>query len=668
MAKNDVVLLDSILKQKSVEQHVDIGEIFEKFVLEQILKNYDLSNEEIAFGWTDGSLDGGIDGFYVLVNGLLVTDASDFSWPRTGAEIEVYLITCKHRDTFQQTSLDAMLASLQEIFDLTRNTQELLGSYSSDIRKCREIFIATYHNLSLHRPVLKFKIIYASRGDTELLGKSIAARADQIIELLSKYFSACSASFQALGASELVGLYREIKSFSLDLPVQECLTASQEGYVVLAHLRDYKEFVSDEKGKLRRYLFDSNVRAYLGANLVNVDIAETLSNLGSPNFWWLNNGVTILATSASIVGKCLKLKDIQIVNGLQTTESIYRHYSLNEPNPNDKRSLLIKVIVTQEEDIRDQVIRATNNQSLVEPAALHATDHIQRDIEDILLRHDWYYERRTNFYKNEGRPDARILSPLILATGSVALLLKNPVQSSRLKQKHLRTDEAYQSVYSTQFPLDAWPKVPELMRISENGLIRHFSRQKGGKAQYLSALRGPLAYVITVRLIGSFSYSHRQLATINTSIVTDEFINDCLSAMASFGGSLTRHTINSGRFSQTLLRMKELWSIEGDVFEGRRQLSSRRFNGREGERFVLTEEFLEAVNKALPPQPWKKGTAHQIAKNLGVERHRVSHAITTLVKRGVWLKQRNGIVYDKAGNEIMRDPTRVYTFPLIEPS
>ena len=310
------------------------------------------------------------------------------------------------------------------------------------------MFIAAFRQLSLYRPELKFSLIFASRGDTSQLGESLSARARQLEELFNQYFSASAAKFTALGATELVELHREVKSFALDLPVQECLTAGQEGYVVLARLKDYCLFVQDDRGALRRYLFDSNVRAYLGKNLVNADISETLMADVGPNFWWLNNGVTILATSASLVGKMLKLRDIQIVNGLQTTESIYRHFAHSSIKESEERSLLVKVIVSQDESVRDQVIRATNNQSAVEPAALHATDRIQRNIEDILLRNDWYYERRTNYYRNEGRPEARIISPLELAVGSVALLLKDCIKSSKLRQKNLRAPEAYNAVYS----------------------------------------------------------------------------------------------------------------------------------------------------------------------------------------------------------------------------
>ncbi|WFP48955.1 AIPR family protein [Methylomonas sp. EFPC3] len=659
MAKNDAVLLDSLLQQQlAAKPDTDVGELFERFVLEQILKNFDLSNEELDFGWTDGSLDGGIDGFYVLVNGRLLTDPKDFSWPRSAAEIQVFLVTCKHHDTFQQVPLDAMLASVQELFDLSRNTANLTGSYSAEIRKCREVFIAAFRQLSLYRPTLSFKVIYASRGDTRLLGDSVSARAKQLTTLLSSYFSASTATFTALGASELVELHREVKSFALDLPVQECLTADQEGYVVLARLKDYGVFVSDDKGQLRRYLFDSNVRAFLGGNLVNVDIAQTLANPLAPNFWWLNNGVTILATSASLVGKTLKLKDIQIVNGLQTTESIYRHYATSPSQQEDRRSLLVKVIVSQEESVRDQVIRATNNQSLVEPAALHATDRIQRNIEEILIRHDWYYERRTNYFKNEGRPEARIISPLVMATGSVALLLKNPVKSSKLKQKHLRTTEAYQAVYSETFPIDAWPVVAALIRGAEIAILRSQQARHGGRGQYLSAWRGLLAYLAAVRTLGTFSYSLRQLASLDVSLLTETYMSECWTAMVDALGGLGSNKLNEGRLTRITEAVTSLWALSGQPTDGRRDIPSIATYQVQAPKSTEPEEFLKAVNDALPPQPWKPGVHITVAQQIKVKPFRVSKAIQTLIARGVWMQQRDGVVFDQLGNELMRDETR----------
>lgn len=659
MAKNDIILIDTLLQQRSGESLIkDPGEVFEEFVLEQILKNFDLSQDELNFGWTDGSHDGGMDGFYVFVNGRLLNDPTDFTWPRSAAEIQVYLITCKHSSTFLQAPLDAMLASVQELFDLSKTNSELSGKYSPALKQCRDMFIAAFRQLSLYRPTLSFSIIYATRGDTTILGDSISARGEQLISLLNSYFSASRTTFTTLGATELVELYRQVKSFSLDLPVQECLTAGQEGYVVLARLNDYCNFVRDERRELRRYLFDSNVRAFLGVNLVNEDIAETLNTSTAPNFWWLNNGVTILATSASLVGKTLKLKDIQIVNGLQTTESIHRHYSHTPAKQGDIRTLFVKVIVSQEESIRDQVIRATNNQSTVEPAALHATDRVQRNIEEILLKFDWFYERRTNYYRNEGRPENRILSPLVLATGSVALLLKNPIRSSKLRQKHLRSTEAYQVVYSDHFPLNAWPVVASLIRGAENAILRS-SGKRVSRGKQISAWRGLLAYIAAVRLLGTYSYQLRELTSLNLSQVTDNFMNECWEEIAKVSGDLGSNKLEEIKVHDICTTLAKIWSISGHPTDGKRTLPTPIDPIPTPLVSSETDEFLESVNNALPPQPWKPGVHLEVARQLGIQPRRISRAIQTLIVQGIRLQQHDGIVYDTTGEEVMRDESRL---------
>ncbi|WP_076591792.1 AIPR family protein [Herminiimonas arsenitoxidans] len=659
MAKNDTILIDTLLQHHAAKNPTEqLSDVFEKFVMDQVLKNFDLTNEELNYGWVDGALDGGIDGFYVLVNGRLVTEASDFSWPRSGAEIQVYLITCKHQATFSQAPLDALLATVQDIFDLDRTNAELVGKYSPGIKKSRDAFAAAFRNLSLGRPSLSFNLIYASRGDATKLGESVAARAQQLTDLFQSYFSASTATFVPLGSTELVEMYREIRTFALDLPVQESLTAGQEGYVVLTSLHDYSSFVQDEKGQLRRYLFDSNVRAYLGENLVNDDITQTLANRDSPNFWWLNNGVTILATSASLVGKILKLKDIQIVNGLQTTESIHRFFSIknNVPPLEDKRSLLVKVIVSQEENIRDQVIRATNNQSTVEPAALHATDRIQRDIEDILLRYEWYYERRTNHYKNEDRPDARIISPLLIATGAVALLLKNPIKSSKFRQKILRSPEAYHLVYSEHFPLDVWPVVAALMRGSESSILRTKTVNRAILQKRVSAWRGVLSYFAAARLTGSCAFTHQCLISLDVNKLTDEFMDECWTEMFKAIANPNAPKANETHIMNIAQVFKTRWMVNGHPADGLRAIPEPT-NGSSFHR-TASEEFLKMVYDALPVQPWMTGVHHQVAKALNIKPSRASKAIQILMDRGSVYRQIDGIVYDDDGHEVSRDEAR----------
>jgi hypothetical protein len=526
MAKNDVVLLDGIIDDRVAAAYPssERDEVFEYLVLQEILKDYDPSADEIDCGWTDGRDDGGIDGFYVLVNGIILDDANSFSWPRSNASLDVYIVSCKHHDTFRQAPLDSMQATLHELLDLAIDADKLTGKYSEELIEVRDLLIAAYRRLSIGRPVVKFHMIYGSRGDASDIGESVVARAAQIKGTVEHLFSSCEATFRFVGASELVESHRRSKTFTLNLPFIEYLATGKESYVLLVPLDKYWRFVSDEDGSLRRYLFDSNVRDYLGTNQVNDDIARSLLDPGAPDFWWLNNGVTILATNAAIHGKTIQLQNIQIVNGLQTTETIFQHFSVGHSVSSD-RALLVKIIVSSDAQARDRIIRATNNQSPVEIAALHATDKIQRDIEDILARHSWYYERRRNYYRNIGKPPARFVTPVYVASAAITLILKNPAVASGLRSRFMRNQEGYETVFSDKFPVELWPILVDIYKRVDSSLLKISSRRTVAE-RFIGNWRSLVSFIVVSRLLGEFSYSTQKLLSMDTTLITDEFVKE----------------------------------------------------------------------------------------------------------------------------------------------
>lgn len=654
MAKNDLIVLDTILDQRCAEEgNSDRGEVFERFVLGQVLMNYDLNDEQIDSGWTDGALDGGIDGFYTLVNGHLVSDPSEHVWPKSSAEIDVFIISCKHHDTFQQATLDAILASAQELFDLSKQSQTMRGKYSGKILRSRECFSTAFRKLAITNPQIRVKIIYASRGDAGRVGATVAARGEQLVNLFSDLFSGVNASFETLGSAELVALHRRVKAFTLSLPFLEHL-ASQDGYIVLARLGDYARFVADENLELRRYLFDSNVRDYLNANSINVGIENTLADPEAPSFWWLNNGVTILATSAVATGKLLQVRDIQIVNGLQTTETLFKHFVRFGRYENEDKPILIKVIVSTDEQVRDKIIRATNSQSAVEVSALHATDPIQRDIESVLEAQDWFYERRTNYFKNAGRPAARIITTNFVAICSIALLLKNPEKAASYKAKHTREHEAYTMVFSKHYPIQVWPVVVSLMKAAETLLTQMRPIRGGGRGSATKKWRGVLAYVCAAACLKSYAFAPADLVALRVDTHTFKILGICYEAILPVLQRTPR--LSASAFTDACEAVARVYGIDGDCREGRRDLAPVR-----GPRVVinLTDKQLRQIQEALPAQPWKPLMHIAVARELGVSGAMVQAAIRTLISQGLCYEQIDGVVYDRDGLVVAKDEERV---------
>jgi hypothetical protein len=659
MAKNDVLLIDGI-----VDERVEIklpssrrDEAFEYLAFEQILKDFDLSREEIQSGSVDGRNDGGIDGFFIFVNGHLLVEPQSFVWPKSGALLEVWIITCKLHDTFRQAPLDNLVASISELFDLGLATEELKGEYSETIINCRENLKSAYRKLSAKMSGFSLNYSYSSRGNSEMVGESITARAEQIKAISHDCFGNLNVNFYFHGSAELVELHRKIPNFCLELPYSEVLSRG-ERYVLLANLKDYYGFVTDDN-KLRRYLFDSNVRDFMGINRVNEDIKDTLENEESPDFWWLNNGVTILATSASLVGGSIQLQDIQIVNGLQTTESIFNHF--NDGNNDSKnRSVLIKVIVSQDETIRDTIIRATNNQTNVELSSLHATDKIQRDIEDILEINGYFYERRKNYYLNLGHPLSEIITPLSLAAGFVNLILKSPSKATNLKSRFMRSDVSYEMVFSDKTLLSVWPKIAFILKYTDQVL-----EEIRGTERFLKRWRQIVSLISIARIFNTFDFNEKDLSQLDTNKYTKELIISTWEFFVSFRPQSMDS--NDWKKRSLLVDFCKEASTRFSINGLERVNISNKFQERgptvwesvNTNKILVTMDFALKVHNLLPPQPWKPGAQNSVIKELKCSTIEYRQAVILLIKEGLRSNQKDGVVYDQNGKVIGFDSERV---------
>lgn len=674
MATNDTLLLDGLIDDLlEKECSADRGKVFEFFALSQLLKEWDLSVDELASGWTDGRQDGGIDGFYVLVNGHCIRDISDFVWPKVSADIVVHIVTCKHADSFTQAALDALIASLTELLDLAIDDRDLKGAYSNAILTCRARLLVAYRKLAPRLSSFRVSISYASRGNRDSgIGVEVRSRADQILNLVQECFSGAQVDFEFIGASELVELNRRRPKYSLDLPFVASLSSSGANYVLLVNLEDYFRFCCDESGKLRRYLFDSNVRDFMGLNRVNEDIAQTLGDPSAPDFWWLNNGVTILATNAWSTSNTLHMENVQVVNGLQTTESIFRHFSgelgrfsgvVEGQGLSERRSVMVKVVSSVDESARDRIIRATNNQTSVEQISLHATEKIQRDIEEALFRMGLHYERRKNFYVNQGVAINSIVTPMYLAAGILTLgRRREPWSAVALKQRHLRAGGLYDEIFSERPGLKVLGPIASVLKAVDRILeeVRPGNESEG----FLKRNRFLLALLTVARKFGTFNYTDINLSGLNC----DENFSDLIrSTWAMVPASQYRSGKSKGEVCNICQHFAEKAGIS-DIERIRGSGNVVRehnleFFRRKYVAVVVSEDFIERVFAALPPQPWKPGLHSVLSARLGCSIKEYFAAVEKLIESGRVLRQRDGVLYAPDGSVQGYDPERVAIGP-----
>ena len=321
--------------------------------------------------------------------------------------------------------------------------------------------------------------------------------------------------------------------------------------------------------------------------------------------------------------------------------------------------MLVKVVVSKDDAVRDAIIRATNNQTSVELASLHATDKIQRDIEDILFRKGLFYERRKNYYVNLGHSPQDIVTPLYLASGYVSLVLKHPQKATLLRSKFMRSPEAYDEVFSINAPIEVWPQIAAILKITDKAL-EDVRPTASTTDRFLKNWRYMVSFGVVSLLLGKFDFSNQDLMNLNINDYSEQKVADIwywLNTHFPQGSKSSKWTSRNN----VLAACKELeleFGVTGyRTFEAR--IDPVNLLVQQAEKPSLTEDFISRVKALLPQQPWKPGIHRSISTKLDCNTSLYFAAVDALIEEGYFYRQRDGVLYDPEGNVVSFDPDRV---------
>ena len=145
-------------------------------------------------------------------------------------------------------------------------------------------------------------------------------------------------------------------------------------------------------------LFYSNPRDWQDYNEVNTEIKTTLESDAKSRFVLMNNGITVIARDVRPTGNKFVIEDYQIVNGCQTS-----HVLFNIADHKDESVMVpVRLIGTQDEEVVNSIIRATNRQTQVTEDQFFALQEFPKQLEAFFqafpAAQKLYYERRSRQY------------------------------------------------------------------------------------------------------------------------------------------------------------------------------------------------------------------------------------------------------------------------------
>ena len=508
MSETDVKVIDEILseKQKEIAPNLDEGEFFEFFAAQQVLRNYASSPTDIQngiVGGGNGGSDGGLDGFYLLVNGRFVSDleaAEDLKSLKQNVVIDLILIQSSREQRFTMDRVLRMSEAVENILSLGRNPEDFTEQYNESLLEAINRFRTAHRVLAGKFPTLNVSYFYITKGDRDKIAADVQRKADGLEEKTRTLLATVTvAKFIFVGARELIELAIRPPKTASPLNYVGSMDSPKGGYAAFVKLSDFYRFIT-EGDEMIDHLFDFNVRDYQGDVEVNKGIRDTLTDQPAiEDFWWRNNGITIVATRVKPGGhRELVIEDPYIVNGLQTSQELFDYFHDNaEALAKDDRQALIRIIASTDSETQDSIIRATNSQTGMGPASLWATDPIHRDLERLFPSAGLYYDRRKNYWRNRDIPLAKIVSIQDLAQSIISMVLRAPDDararpSKYFKQKNLAL---YKRVFAAWFPIDIYTACAITRKRAEAHLrlVEPDSRHRNNLLFYVLLVVGCLA-------------------------------------------------------------------------------------------------------------------------------------------------------------------------------
>ena len=370
--------------------------------------------------------DTGIDAIAIIVNNNLVTDVDtveDLLTLNGYLDVTFVFVQAARSAHFESAKIGTLGFGVRDFFGegkLPRNQM---------VKDFTEIMNALYEKSGKFRPKNPSCHLYYVTTGTWNAEKDLVVRADAETGDLMKTALFSEVRFHAIGAGDIHRLYRQAKnSISRDFVFDKKVVVPEVSGVTAAYLgflpaSDYLKLVCDEDGSIIKSLFYENVRDFVGLNDVNGEIVDTLESPDSDRFIIMNNGVTMIARGLHTTADKFSISDFHIVNGCQTSHVLH---TCKDNLPANVR-VPFRLIHTQDENVIESIIRATNRQTEVKEDQFYAMKDFAKKLEAYFKTYPvserLFYERRPHQYDNLDIEKLRIITHqnLVRAVGAMFL-------------------------------------------------------------------------------------------------------------------------------------------------------------------------------------------------------------------------------------------------------
>ncbi len=217
-----------------------------------------------------------------------------------------------------------------------------------------------------------------------------------------------------------------------------------KGYITSVKAEEIAKLVKQYKDSL----FEKNVRGWLKYNKKNIDIYNSATEDGSELFWFLNNGITIVADKIypDPFNHNWEIENLQIINGQQTVRMLYE--ALRDKKIKNNIIILCRLYETSDPALINKIAKATNTQSSIGGRDLMSNEPEQIAIEKVFAKLHYYYERQRGQVKPNKKFKKEINSKK-LAQISLAVICEKPsLARKNIEDNFFNKDKYYREIFT----------------------------------------------------------------------------------------------------------------------------------------------------------------------------------------------------------------------------
>lgn len=384
----------------------------------------DISLEEAAEYLTDGGNDAGVDGLYLQ-------DVEDDEFCVTIFQGK-YKKSLDGDSNFPENEVKKMIDTVGTLFDPSKNVT-LNEAIRPKIEEIRSLVRDGYI------PVVR--VIFCNNG--------LKWNEQAQTKIVQANFPPDQVTWCHFNHDSIIEIMKKTKKVNASLRLSGKAIEEKFNFKsVLLGKVQVEEIASllDAHGDL---LLERNIRRFLGisGNRVNTAIHATLRDAKKrDDFYFLNNGITIICKKYAynaLQGDnfTVKMEDIQIINGGQTSKTIQRALraeptllTLDGKEDFSNCYVMVRIYELADDDTAfvNDITYATNSQNPVDLSDLHSNDEWQKSLELGMKELGYTYKR----HREDASYGPMVITSNVVAEAVLAVWRHAPHQAKFMRREH----------------------------------------------------------------------------------------------------------------------------------------------------------------------------------------------------------------------------------------